>query len=143
MVEHRKRYVLALGVLTALFALRVTGQAVQFVAPQAYLPRFDSFQGSRLAYPVLLLSQVVILAIMLRICLRTASRTSVPNPRLGRVLAWLGGLYMLGSAARIAIGLAMPSAPAWFSTWIPAVFHVVLAGFVLTVASYHLRPPQR
>lgn len=142
MVERRNRYVLVLVILTALFALRVGGQALQVVAPQSFLPRFDAFQGSRLGYPVLLTSQLLILALMLRICVRAADANSVPNRRLGRWLAWLGGLYMLGSAVRIAIGLTVASAPAWFSTWIPAVFHLVLAGFVLTVASYHLRLPQ-
>lgn len=55
------------------------------------------------------------------------------------MLAWIGGVYMLGSLLRIVVGLVLPTAPAWFSTWIPALFHVVLAGFMLTLSYYHLR----
>jgi len=125
--------------LTGLFALRVAGQAVQFWMPQEFLPAFAAFQGSNLSYPTLLLAQLLILALMLRTCLRIGSGKSVPNRRVGRGLAWFGGIYMAGSVARIAVGIALPSAPAWFSTWIPALFHLVLAGFVLTAAHYHLR----
>lgn len=57
------------------------------------------------------------------------------RPRGGRMLLWLGGFYMAGSLARIVVGLAVPAAHPWFSTWIPAAFHVVLAGYVLALAS--------
>ena len=46
---------------------------------------------------------------------------------------------MAFSIARIVIGLAVPAAPDWFRTWIPAIFHIALAAFVLTLALYHLR----
>jgi hypothetical protein len=44
---------------------------------------------------------------------------------------------MGGSLARLAVGLVFDQAPAWFTAWIPGAFHVVLAAFVLTLASYH------
>jgi uncharacterized membrane protein len=40
---------------------------------------------------------------------------------------------------RIVVGLALPDAPPWFRTWIPALFHLVLAGFVLVLALYSRR----
>jgi hypothetical protein len=116
----------ALWLLTFLFALRVAGQAIQRWAPQAWLPPFDAFQGSELPYGVLLGSQLVILAAMARFAVR------VPRPR--RVFLWTGGIYMAGALARIAIGILVPAAPAWFSAWIPAFFHVVLAAYLLTLA---------
>jgi hypothetical protein len=112
--------------LTLLFSLRVAGQAIQLWAPQPWLPPFDAFQGSNLPYPFLLASQIVILGVMVY--------CNVRRPRGGRAIRWFGIIYMAGSLARIAIGVAVPSAPAWFSTWIPAAFHVVLAGYVLTLA---------
>jgi len=130
-----------MALLTGLFGLRVAGQAVQFWMPQSFLPTFDLFQGSNLRYSTLLLIQLLILGLMLRTCLRVGGGISVPDRRLGRGLAWFGGIYMAGSVARIAVGIAMPSAPAWFSAWIPAFFHLVLAGFVLTAAHYHLGHP--
>jgi hypothetical protein len=41
---------------------------------------------------------------------------------------------MAGSLLRIAIGLAWPAAPHWFTAWIPAFFHLVLAAFVIILA---------
>ena len=113
--------------LTLLFSLRVAGQAIQHWAPQPYLPPFDAFQGSNLPYPVLLGSQLLILGLMVFCNLRP--------PNGGSVLLWIGGLYMAGSLLRIAVGIAVPDASAWFSTWIPALFHVVLAGYVLALAT--------
>ncbi len=133
------RHVIVMALLTAVFGLRVAGQAVQFWAPQSFLPAFESFQGSTLPYSTLLLMQLLILALMLRTCLRVGWGITVPDRRLGRALAWFGALYMAGSVARILVGIAVPSAPAWFSAWIPAFFHLVLAGFVLAAADYHLR----
>ena len=113
--------------LTLLFSLRVAGQAIQHWVPQPFLPAFDAFQGSNLPYPVLLGLQIVILAAM--------AYCNVRRLAGGRVLLWLGAIYMVGSLARIAVGLIFPSALPWFSAWIPALFHVVLAGYVLTLAS--------
>ena len=50
-------HALLLGLFTALFALRVAAQLVQYASPSRFLPPFDAWQGSGLAYPVLLASQ--------------------------------------------------------------------------------------
>jgi hypothetical protein len=132
-----RHYGAALSVLTFLFALRVFAQAIQRWAPQPFLPAFDAFQGSNLPYGLLLSAQVVILGAMVRTAWRAHFGEMSPSPRIGRVLNGLGILYMAVSLGRIVIGLAVPNAPAWFSTWIPATFHVVLAAFVLVAAQYH------
>lgn len=124
--------------LTLLFVLRVLGQAIQYWAPWEYLPPFNDFQGSNLSYPVLLTSQLVILAVMAYFSWRTHAGLLVPSRRGGIILAWLGGTYMTMSAGRLAIGIFVPGAPSWFTAWIPAVFHLVLAAYVLTLAAYHL-----
>jgi len=127
---------LALALLTALFACRVGGQAVQRVSPQAWLPAFSAFQGSRLPYWALLGAQLVILTAMIAVTrdvYRGRFRLSSPAARR---LRWAGALYMGGSLLRLAIGLGVPQAPAWFSAWIPAVFHVVLAGWLLLLATW-------
>lgn len=94
-------------------------------------------QGSRLPYPVLLGAQILILALMVRFSVRARRGRLVPSRQTGKVLAWLGGVYMAGSALRIVVGLLVPGAPAWFSTWIPAAFHLVLAGWVLALAALY------
>ena len=128
----------ALWLLSFLFAVRVGGQAAQYWFPQAYLPAFHSFQGSKLPYWSLLGSQLVILGIMLRVSWRVGIGAANPRPSLGKYLAWLGAIYFVLSAARLAIGYAEPNAPEWFRAWIPGAFHVVLALFVIVLAGYHL-----
>lgn len=124
--------------LAGLFAARVLGQAVQRALPQPLLPPFDAFQGSRLPYALLLGTQVVILAAMAIASWRIQRRRLVPVERTGSVLRVLGIVYMFFAMARIVIGWAVPDANAWFRAWIPAFFHLVLAGFVLALAHYHL-----
>ena len=136
-----RAYAAACWLLSALFAARVLGQVVQHWMPQPFLPAFEAFQGSRLPYWLLLSFQLVILGVMVRVAWRVQTDRLAPSRRAGLWLAWPGAAYMVFAVARIAIGLAVPDAPAWFKTWIPAFFHLVLAGFVLVVSRYHLRRP--
>ena len=122
--------------LSALFAARVLGQAVQHWWPQTYLPPFNAFQGSRLSYPTLLSAQAIILGLMVWTSWRATTGWFRPSDRKSVLFTWIGGIYMSGSLLRIVIGLASPNAPHWFRVWIPAFFHLVLAGFVLTLAFY-------
>jgi len=139
MVTRRATYAASLWLLTSLFAMRVLGQALQRWAPQPFLPPFDAFQGSNLPYWLLLSVQLVILVVMIVVARRVQTGSLAPSARAGTVLALVGWIYMTLSVGRIAVGLSAPAAPAWFSTWIPAVFHVVLSAYVLTLAHYHRR----
>jgi hypothetical protein len=123
-----------LWLLTLAFALRVAGQALQRWSPQSFLPPFSEFQGSHLSYPVLLTAQLLILAAMLRWSWKVQRGTWSAGRRAATVLFRCGSLYMAASIARLGVGLGVPAAPAWFSAWISGVFHLVLAGFVLTLA---------
>jgi hypothetical protein len=122
--------------LTTLFVLRVLCQAIQRWLPQQWLPGFEKFQGSNFPYPALLGVQLFIIILMVHFSLRVQRRTFSPDARTAKAVTWLGGIYMLGSLLRISIGLSVPDAPPWFSTWIPAIFHLVLAGYVITLALY-------
>jgi hypothetical protein len=128
---------LVLGSLCVLFALRVVGQAVQRCLPLSFLPPSDAFQGSGLPYALLLAIQLVLLALMLGVTSRVYGGALRKSARAAHKLGWFGCIYMGGSLARVAIGLVFDQAPAWFTAWIPAAFHVVLAAFVLTLAAYH------
>lgn len=141
--KHRKAhgrhtgYAIVFASLAALFALRILGQALQHWAPVSFLPPFDSFQGSNLPYGLLLTSQLVLLALMSGLAWSVATGIQQPKPHIGVLFGWAGGIYMIGAIARIAVGLFFTDAPAWFTAWIPAGFHVALAGFILTLAAYH------
>lgn len=134
-----RAYAAACWALSALFAARVLGQAVQRWIPQPFLPPVEAFQGSNLPYGLLLSLQLLILVVMVRVTGRVQTHRLVPSRRAGMWLAWLGAAYMAFALGRIAVGLAVPDAPAWFTAWIPALFHLVLAGFVLAISLYHLR----
>ncbi len=126
--------------LSGLFAIRVFAQGLQRWAPVDSLPPFQDFQGSDLPYWILLSTQLVLLAWMTHVT-REVAATRRPLARLWKWLAWGGTIYMAGSLARIAVGLAVPDAASWFTAWISAVFHLVLAGFLLTLAAYHRAVP--
>ncbi|MGZ5145869.1 MAG: hypothetical protein ACXWCP_20190 [Burkholderiales bacterium] len=130
-------YALILASLCVLFVLRVAGQAVQRWAPLSFLPPFEAFQGSHLPYWMLLSIQLVLLILMLGVTSRVNGGALQKSARAGQLLRWIGSLYMAGSVGRIAVGLFIDQAPAWFTAWIPGFFHLVLAGFVLTLSAYH------
>lgn len=136
--ESSRPYAVVCWVLAAVFAARVLGQALQSILPQPFLPPAASFQGSELPYPALLASQLIILWLMLRATIRLHHGVLAPSHRAGLLFAGFGGVYMAVALGRIFVGLAVLAAPAWFSAWIPAAFHVVLAAFVLTLAAYHI-----
>src|ERR1700716_2324965 len=86
-----------LWMLSALFAVRVLGQAVQHWWPQTYLPPFNAFQGSRLSYPTLLSAQAIILGLMVRTSWRATTGSFRPSDRQSVLWTWIGGIYMSGS----------------------------------------------
>lgn len=133
-----------MGLLTALFTLRVVGQVVQRWLPQPWLPPFATWQGSVTPYPLLIAIQFVILGAMACASYGAWKGTLVRSPQAMQWTAWLGGLYLAAAIARIAIGYKVAGAPAWFSVRISGVSHLVLAGFVLALSRYHShREPAR
>ena len=127
-----------LGLFTALFALRVAAQLVQYVSPTRFLPPFEAWQGSGLAYPVLLASQLTILAAMVW---GTGAVRRRPRVRktVGRWLIALGAVYFGSMAVRLVLGLTVLSDLAWFAKPLPALFHLVLASYVLALGHYYTR----
>jgi hypothetical protein len=130
--------VVLLGLFTALFAFRIAAQLVQYASPSRFLPPFDAWQGSRLDYPLLLTSQVLILAAMAW-GTRAVYRRARVRESVGRWLTVLGAVYFASMCARLVLGLTVLSAIAWFAKPLPALFHMVLAGYVLTFGRFHAR----
>ena len=133
----RRAWLAVMCATTALFALRVAGQAIQHWQPQAWLPPFGSWQGSTIGYHALLAAQLAILAAMAWTCFAAASGRLQPARAHYKWFALLGGAYMAGSIARPLVGLALPGASPWFSAHISSAFHIVLASFVLALGWWH------
>ena len=118
------------------FLARVAGQAVQRWAPVSFLPPFDDFQGSGLPYSGLLGAQIAILVVTCVVGARMHLGKSLIRSRLVVPVTVAGALYFAVMAVRLVLGLSVLSDSGWFSTWIPTVFHLVLASEVLLIGAY-------
>jgi len=130
-----------LWVLLALFTLRVAGQlgVVLHLAP--FLPPMDQWQSGVLPYPVLLASQLVILAGLGTVCLQFSRGHGYfvrPHQWLARPLLFVGWMYAASMIVRYAIWMTIRPDQRWTGDLIPVVFHLVLAGFLISIAQYHL-----
>ena len=131
-----QRYLPWMLALAALFVLRVLAQAVQWAGPVPFLPPFDAWQGSGLSYPALLASQLFIVALLARALLVVRSQSISPASWKHRACFILGGAYFAAMALRLFTGLTFLSHVEWFSQSLPALFHLVLAVFVLLFGHY-------
>lgn len=127
-----------LWALNLLFLLRVIGQLIQQLRSVSWLPPLEVWQGSSLSYGLMLSSQIIILAVMIRITRKHATGCVQKNPIKGRWLLTLGALYFFSMSARLVIGLANLSTHPWFHKSLPAFFHLALATFVLSLAAFHM-----
>ena len=139
LAHPRSRLVWATAGLSVAFLARVVSQAVQKWAPVPFLPPFDDFQGSGLPYPVLLSAQIAILVLLGVVVARMHRGRSLISPRLILPVIVAGCVYFAVMAVRLVLGLSVLSHSGWFSTWIPTVFHLVLAGLMVLIAAYQHR----
>jgi hypothetical protein len=119
--------------LLGLFVLRVVGQALVVFLEVQFLPPMEAWYSGLMPYEYLLPSQIVIIAVMAKICLdftRGRGFFFDRNRFFATAWLWFGYLYL---AAMIARAIFLWDHP------IPIVFHWVLAAFVLTVGLSHRR----
>lgn len=137
MADPRHPHARLLIALTALFAIRVAAQLLQAVYPVSWLPAFDRWQGSGAPYPLLLAVQIGILLIMVW-GVRAVRRQRLASTR-ARIVGYLlcGGVYFAVMAFRLVAGQTFLAHIDWFAIWLPSVFHLVLAAYIL-VLGHHL-----
>lgn len=123
--------------LLALFCFRVFAQLLQWVFPSELLPPFAAWHSAALPYGVLLSSQVLIIILMVFVCTRFTRGRVTRNRLLGGVLLVTGTIYLVTMLGRLLVGLFVLPDHHWFGQFLPAVFHLVLALFVLLVGSFH------
>lgn len=132
-----QRYARGLWWLVGLFTARILAQPASLVIEASWLPRFESWQGSKLPYPVLLAAQLVILALLSRIALQFTRGAVQPRHRTGIWLLGLGGVYFVAMLTRLVLGATVLTANQWFARPLPTFFHLVLAAFLLLAGYYH------
>ena len=120
-----------LWALTALFAGRVAGQALVAFLGVGWLPPMERWYSGLLPYEYLLPSQILIVALMLKICADfTRARGYFYEPKRFFARPWLifGYVYLAAMLLRAVLVMDRP---------IPIFFHWVLAIFILIVGESH------
>ena len=118
---------LVLAALTVLFGARVIGQVLVAFVGVAWLPPMEAWYSGLLPYPILLPTQVCILAVQAAIDLdvwRGRGFFARLRPRAGRRLRWLAVIYALAMLIRLVVTGSHP---------IPVTFHWVLAAYLFTL----------
>lgn len=137
-----RNYAMALGLCTALFIGRVAGQLLVALFGTPFLPPMQQWYSGLIPYPLLLPTQIAIIALMLWL-VRDFSRGHgyfvQPHPRAGRILRGLSIVYFASMLLRYTITMWLHPEWRWFSGTIPIWFHMVLALFLFIYSHYHLR----
>ena len=128
-------YAFFLALFTLLLIGRVLGQLVVFLYAPRWLPPMEQWQSGLLPYPVLLVSQFVVLTCMILIS-RDFARGSgffiAPHPRGGLFSIGFACVYFAGMVARYGIRMRRHPDQRWLGGTIPIVFHAVVAAFLFT-----------
>ena len=132
-----RRLKLWLWVLLGLFCVRVVAQLLQLRFSFAFLPVFDAWHSGALPYPTLLSLQALIIAVMTYTCWVFSRASPAPRRGVGVALLAGGGVYFVTMLGRLMIGLFFLPGHYWFGQYLPTLFHLVLASFVLLVGTYH------
>jgi hypothetical protein len=141
-VRATSGYAVVLTLLAFLFLLRVLGQLLVAFAGVSWLPPMPEWYSGLLPYPLLLPTQLVVLALQAGISrdfVRGRGAFVVPRPGLGRVLLGASLVYFVAMAGRYALTMSWYPERRWLGTGtIPIVFHWVLAGWLFTLARFHI-----
>jgi hypothetical protein len=130
---------LTLWLLTILFLARVTGQVVVATLGPSFLPPMAAWQSGLLPDPLLLTSQLAILAAQARINTHVLAGTGVLRARTGRLLVGLAAAYFTAMVLRYALTMALHPERRWLGGTIPIVFHFVLAAYLFVLGRFHTR----
>jgi hypothetical protein len=138
-----KRFAIGLWVLLGLFAMRVAAQPAQLWLRVPWLPAFDTWQSGALPYWLLLTLQLIILRLQIGIAAAIGAGRLHPSPRAARWWLGLGAIYFAAMLLRLTLGATVLASNHWFSSWLPTLFHLVLASFVLLVGALHRQGARR
>ncbi len=139
----QKRLIVTLSVLLALFCFRVLAQLLQHYLALPFLPPFDAWQSGAVPYGILLASQILIIAIYFWILMRIMTNRMQPSRRQGWIFLFIGIIYFLAMVLRLAIGLTGLSDHHWFRSYLPILFHFVLASYLIVVGVFHFQATAR
>ena len=119
--------------LTLLFCLRVLGQVLVVLFQPPFLPPMPHWYSGLLPYPLLLPTQILILALQVKINRDWQRRTGFfhqPKPGLGKGLQGFSLVYAITMAIRYGVTMTVYPDRRWLGEGtIPILFHWVLAAY--------------
>jgi len=134
-----QRYAPWLWLLLGLFTIRVLAQPIALRVDTPLLPRFESWHSGVLPYPLLVLTQAVIILWLARTAWMFTTGAIAPRFRLGVVMMALGGVYFAAMVMRLLLGATVFGDERWFASPLPTAFHLVLATYLLLYGHFHWR----
>ncbi len=133
------QYTFGLGILAFLFVFRVIAQLLQKFFDLPFLPPFDAWQSGALSYHWLVVAQIIIIILMVFTILKFINKSLIPVRSMGKTLLLIGIIYLTLMIFRLIAGLSFASDHPWLGATIPAIFHIVLAFFILLTGHFHYR----
>lgn len=125
--------------LLSLFTVRVIAQPSALLFDVGFLPPFASWHGGVLPYPILLVMQLFILGWLVRTARQFTRGSVTPRYRLGMAVLIMASMYFIAMLLRLVLGLTILGEHRWFTSYLPAFFHLVLASFLLLYGHFHFR----
>ena len=142
-MRAQRRTALLLAALALLFLLRVLGQVLVAFFGVAFLPAMADWYSGLLPYPLLLPTQIAILALQAKVSAdlwRGSGAFSVPRPRTYAAVRWFSLVYFAGMGMRYALTMGLYPERRWLGRGtIPIAFHFVLASWLWVLARHQLR----
>ena len=129
-----------LWLLLAAFVGRVVGQALVAFANVPWLPPMETWMSGLLAYPYLLVSQIVIIVVYAKVCIdfsRGRGWAVLPRRFIARGVLYFGCVYFAGMTLRYVLQMILLPETRWLGGTIPIFFHLVLATFLVLVGLWH------
>ena len=123
-----------LWICLVLFACRVTGQILVEFYEVTFLPPSREWFSGIISYPILLVSQFVIISFLVKVATdltKGTGRFSHPTKRTSKNLRIFGSIYLLAMILRYILRMYIYPEERWGGGCIPIFFHCVLATYVL------------
>lgn len=137
--SRTQRCAATLAAFSALFTLCALAQVLQCIRPCTLLAPFTTLGGRLLPNLLLFMVEVFILVLMCSATLAVTSGRLAADGARGRWLLSFGALYFTVTVLQGLITGATFGAPPWTHVWLSAWFHLLLSGFVVVLAGFHLR----
>jgi hypothetical protein len=133
----QRQIALFLTVLMTLFIGRVLVQAIQLHFNVNWLPHFDAWHSQSIAYPLLVIFQILIIAVCIPVISNFYAERVVATRKTARICLFVGGTYFLFMITRLFVGLFFLKTHLFWSAKLPTIFHIILALFLLVISYFH------